>query len=98
MGSGFTTLEPNMLDNGKATVIGEYSMSSNERRVSTWFNLIKLTGAVTSGSGGNASNHTEQGNTSNHAELFNNQSINARRCDCGKKGKKDKSKCKCRRK
>ena len=89
MGSGFTTLDSNMLDNGKATVIVEYSMSSNERRVSTWFNLIKLAGAVTSGSGGNASNHTE---------LFNNQSINARRCDCGKKGKKDKSKCKCRRK
>ena len=42
MGSGFTTLESNMLDNGKATVIGEYSMSSNERRVSTWFNLINL--------------------------------------------------------
>ena len=78
-----------MLDNGKATVIGEYSMSSNERLASTWFNLIKLAGAFTSGSGGN---------TSNHAELFNNKSINARGCNCGKKGKKDKSKCKCRRK
>lgn len=89
MGIGFTTLELNMLDISKATVIGEYSMSSNERLASTWFNLIKLAGAVTSGSGGNTSKHTE---------LFNNQSINARRCNCGKKTKKDKSKCKCRRK
>jgi len=77
-----------MLDNNKATVIGEYSMSSNERLASTWFNLIKLAGAVTSGSGGSPTEHSE---------LFNNQSINGRRCKCAKKGKKDTSSCKCSR-
>ena len=70
------------------TVIGEYSMSHNEREASSWFQTLKLAGAVVSPSGGNASNHSEN---------FGNQAINGnRRCKCGK-SKKDKAKCKCSR-
>ena len=70
------------------TVIGEYTMGHNEREASSWFDTLKIVGAVVSASGGI---------NSNHKEIFNNTSVNGnRRCKCGK-SKKDKAKCKCSR-
>ena len=71
------------------TVIGEYTMGHNEREASSWFDTLKVVGAVVSTSGGI---------NSNHKEIFGNESVKGiGGCKCAK-GKKDKSKCICRRK
>ena len=63
-------------------------MSNTEREASSWFQTLKIVGAVVSAS---------PGMNGNQDDIFGNQAVNGnRRCKCGK-SKKDKAKCKCRR-